>query len=382
MSIDNCIQKISELPQSEVKYYLFLLVNSIKNKKDSLGKKYIEDFLSTLDAFILNFNQLLRHDNEDNVNEVLEELTKNYQQLTKIAKTNNLGTHILYGLIQVGAAVSAFLLGITGALIGGVSGLARGFWNMQNPLSHLATGLFIGFMIGSMIGFRAPKKLFKNELTRQLKFCLDGVHECITNLQAETCLPFSHFKEEVAREIKEKYFANDDERYVDFLNQKDVEFEILTLKAQFAAGNRLEGYLGHHALIAISAFDAENPIQMEFAPKSSDIKGRSMSQNEKRQVSGEKIIEMIAMHRQLQQFHACTPSYILHKMKPGDNDCLNYINKILLGTDQECTKVKRFDGSENWVGRNIIGFFTEKLSPFSPTTFQDFHASERNSCKQ
>ena len=72
----------------------------------------------------------------------------------------------------------------------------------------------------------------------------------------------------------------------------------------------------------------------------------------------------MTFHTLLQQTHACTPKYIVKKMKSGDVDCLSYVNKILTGTSQKATKIGRFDGSENWVGRNVVGFFIRNLSPF------------------
>jgi hypothetical protein len=51
-------------------------------------------------------------------------------------------------------------------------------------------------------------------------------------------------------------------------------------------------------------------------------------------------------------------------------NCLRYVEKILVGTGQETTTVKRFSGKENWIGRNIVGFFVEKLSPFSQDVLQ------------
>lgn len=58
-------------------------------------------------------------------------------------------------------------------------------------------------------------------------------------------------------------------------------------------------------------------------------------------------------------------------MKAGENDCFRYIEKILLCTGQKTIELKRFDDSENWVGRNIVGFFVKKLSPFKQNIFEE-----------
>ncbi len=51
---------------------------------------------------------------------------------------------------------------------------------------------------------------------------------------------------------------------------------------------------------------------------------------------------------------------------------MSYVNMILTGTDQAMAKnVKRFDGSESWVGRHIISGFFEKLTPFSESQHED-----------
>ncbi len=91
------------------------------------------------------------------------------------------------------------------------------------------------------------------------------------------------------------------------------------------------------------------------------------AQQEIRKVKGKKIVEMMAFHRKLQETDPCTPLSVLKQMKPGDRDCFSYIDKVLIGTGQEPSKLKRY-ADMTPVG-NMVGFFIQKLSPFDEGFF-------------
>ncbi|CEK10181.1 hypothetical protein [Legionella hackeliae] len=356
-TINICTQKITDLPYNEIKYHLFLMLNTLKNKQT----EFTQQFLQKIEEFIDNLGKLMQAKlpTELEVQQTLEQVFLQYQQLTNLAKIDAIEAKITRFLINLGAVILAFILGIAGGLIGGISGFVRGLWNFTNPLASFAIGVVTGAFLGGAIGFRLPKKLFKEELFRQLKCCLDGIHECIETMQKTHS--FAVYKEQVRQKLLSDYFYGDEASFQRFL-QNNVSYKINTLRARFLSPS-LEGYLGQHAFMTLTIDENTPPLTIEFSTAPTDLT-RSISQCEKRIVSGEKIVDMLALHEQLQITHTCTTEYIVCKMKPGEIDCLSYINKILIGTSQNATTVKRFDGKENWLGKNLIGFFVQNLSPF------------------
>ncbi|MBA2651299.1 MAG: hypothetical protein H0U73_03385 [Tatlockia sp.] len=205
----------------------------------------------------------------------------------------------------------------------------------------------------------------KVELTRQLKLCLDAIADCIETIEGQVVKPISYYEQRIITTLLTSCFDNNDENLQAFLDSEQ-SFSIETVSAQFVSEN-LDGFLGHHARIAIPVPNQKNLKILQFSPDPDDIDKRSPTQRDVRHVRGKKLVEMIALHEQLLITEPCPelPDLVFSKMKIGERDCLNYVNKILVGTNQKVTSCRRFDGSENWVGRNIIGFFVQKLSPFS-----------------
>ncbi|ASQ46484.1 hypothetical protein [Legionella clemsonensis] len=362
-----CSQKISRLPPGEIKYHLLLLINVLQNTPTA----FTATFLKEVEVFIESFNCLISMEFSatPELQKAFEKVLSHYQQLIVLAKIETFNARLIRGLLHLGASILALLLGVVGGLMGGIAGFARGMWHFHNPFSSFAIGLVTGMLLGATFGFRIPKKLFKDVLFRQLKFCLDGIHECVKEAQQNKLLSFTSYKEKVKQRLLNDHFKNEKVALNNFLQNPNVSYEINTLRARFISPS-LEGYLGQHAFIKININDQSPPRTIEFATAPSDLL-RPVTQCERRIVSGEKIVEMLALHEQLQVTHACTVDYILLKMKPGENDCLSYVNKILIGTSQQPTTVKRFDGKENWLGKYIIGFFIQKLSPFEQDIFSE-----------
>ncbi|KTD06859.1 hypothetical protein SAMN02746073_2058 [Legionella jamestowniensis DSM 19215] len=360
-----CMQQISSLPPSEIKYHLLLLINTLKENNTA----FTLTFLKEVQQFLNYFHRLvnLELSPTEELQDALATVLTQYQRLIAITKVNSMQAKIIRGLITLGASILALVLGITSGLIGSIAGFARGLWNFHNPFSSFAIGLVTGLLLGATFGFRIPKKLFKNEFFRQLKFCLDGMYECIESMQQNKMWSIDEYKEEVKQRLLTDYFKNDEIAFKKFLQNQSITYEINTLRARFISPS-LEGYLGQHAFIKIIIEEQSPPLILEFSTAQSDLK-RPISQGEHRIVSGEKIVEMLAFHEQLQVTHACTVDYMVLKMKPGENDCLSYVNKLLIGTSQQATIVKRFDGKENWLGKHVIGFFVKNLSPFKQDIF-------------
>ncbi|KTD21412.1 Uncharacterised protein [Legionella lansingensis] len=363
-NIQQCKSNIGNLPATEIKYHLLLLVETIKPKNNDVNRKILVQTLKFVDALSKVMNKESSEARQGR-NSYLD-IIRRYQHLIHTAKIGDVSTQIIDQLLNIGGGLLAFFAGTLGGLIGGFAGLARGIFNLNNPFTSFTIGVLTGACLGSTIGFRLPQKLFQNPIIRQLRLCLEGIQECLNALQSET-KSFADYQEEAKAELLQDYFADDEEALNKFLERQDILYEINTFYAQFVSPT-LERFLGHHAFIKINIKD-NTPLVIEFSNGKADFK-RAVTQKDERCVSGETILNMLALHKQLQVTHACTTKYIVTKMKAGENDCFTYVNKILIGTSQKPSSVKRIDGKENWIGRNV-GFFVQNLSALSPEVFSE-----------
>ncbi len=358
--LQECEEKISTLPPGEAKYYLFILLRSIREKNNGMAQEFLEALSELLD----NLNDLHQQTSFD-----LSLFSRTYEQYNKlqtIAQINGYSHQCKIIVLHVGGAIAAVICGIAGGLIGGVVGLARGIWNLE-PHKGLGIGLFTGYFIGAIVGFRAPKKFFKDEWLRQIEFGLNGFSRGLENVrqtlndESKNTKPFEDYFAEEKAHIRNKCFDSEAE-FEAFLDE-DITYEINSFKAGFIGGTSLHGYLGHHLYIVINI--KESQYLIEFTQEPADT-SEQPDQQEKRTVKGTKIIEMLATYKKFQETNPCTYGYILSHMKPGDNDCHTLVNKVLIATDQPAARLSRYQGM-NPVG-SMIGFFISKLSPFE----QDF----------
>lgn len=359
------MQRIAQSPTGEINYYLFILARSIQDKYNEKNRL----FLSALLDFINTLDQFYSSNPNDPPTDCADQLIKNYEKLLDSAETHTFSAITKRALIQLGALIMAFLLSLLGATIGSMAGFARGIWQHQ-PLTGFLVGLLIGFFIGGILGFRLPKKLMKDVVNRQLTFGLDGLKHCVDQLKEKTPIhspsgqsanPLPSYYTVTEEKIKQQ-FATEEECNT-FLSA-EIGYEINSYHASFIANPMLHRYLGHH--VYIKMFINEKPYLIEFTPAPSDLSTKSV-QNEKRAATGRKLIEMLAYHQKLQETHHASIDVIAKKIKPGDNDCLSYVNKVLIGSSQKATQLQRFYDMTR-VGSGI-GFFIEKLSPFPPTFF-------------
>ncbi|HAU1151136.1 TPA: hypothetical protein JBI12_04195 [Legionella pneumophila] len=372
LEIDFARQRVIDLPAGEFKYYLYILLESIKSQNILSRHEFLAVLLKLLDT-LHKLKELKTPnflDNQCPSSQLLKELVLHFSELQRVAKTHHFTAQVMIILLHIGGIISALALGVVGGLLGGILGFVNGLYEYK-PVIGFLVGTFTGTVLGGLFGFRAPKKLFKNEVQRQIKFGLDGLGESLDNIKQEYSLcmfsrnkmkPFSFYLGEVESEIKQLF--NDDSEYEEFLNHK-VDYEINSFLASFIGESLLHGCVGHHAYIKIKIKNHEYLI--EFTPQPTDTK-EIPAQSETRTVSGKKIVEMLAYHKKLQETNAPTASFILTKMKPGDNDCFSYVNKILIGTNQQGATIKRF-ANMGFIG-SLLGMGIEALSPFKPDFFQ------------
>ncbi|HAT1596119.1 TPA: hypothetical protein JAN72_13350 [Legionella pneumophila] len=380
LEMDFARQRVIDLPAGEFKYYLYILLESIKSQNIPSRHEFLAVLLKLLDT-LHKLKELKTPnflDNQCPSSQLLKELVLHFSELQRVAKTHHFTAQVVIILLHIGGVLSALALGVVGGLVGGILGFVNGLCEYK-PVIGFLVGTFTGTVLGGLFGFRAPKKLFKNEVQRQIKFGLDGLGESLDNIKQEYSLcmfsrnkmkPFSFYLGEVESEIKQLF--NDDSEYEEFLNHK-VDYEINSFLASFIGESLLHGCVGHHAYIKIKIKNREYLI--EFTPQPTDTK-ELPAQSETRTVSGKKIVEMLACHKKLQETNAPTASFILTKMKPGDNDCFSYVNKILIGTNQQGATIKRF-ANMGFIG-SLLGIGIEAFSPFKPDFFQTRNSVRTN----
>ncbi|HAT3975379.1 TPA: hypothetical protein RG395_002143 [Legionella pneumophila] len=380
LEMDFARQRVIDLPAGEFKYYLYILLESIKSQNIPSRHEFLAVLLKLLDT-LHKLKELKTPnflDNQCPSSQLLKELVLHFSELQRVAKTHHFTAQVVIILLHIGGVLSALALGVVGGLVGGILGFVNGLCEYK-PVIGFLVGTFTGTVLGGLFGFRAPKKLFKNEVQRQIKFGLDGLGESLDNIKQEYSLcmfsrnkmkPFSFYLGEVESEIKQLF--NDDSEYEEFLNHK-VDYEINSFLASFIGESLLHGCVGHHAYIKIKIKNREYLI--EFTPQPTDTK-ELPAQSETRTVSGKKIVEMLACHKKLQETNAPTASFILTKMKPGDNDCFSYVNKILIGTNQQGATIKRF-ANMGFIG-SLLGMGIEAFSPFKPDFFQTTNSVRTN----
>ncbi|MDX1837472.1 hypothetical protein DIZ81_06015 [Legionella taurinensis] len=349
--------KIDCLPSHEIKYFLLLLATTLKQKPTP----YASNVLKAAMALTDQCHAFLSVNDPSLVDASLKAVQQRYQDLVQIAGTNSAQTQLIQGILNVGGALAALILGILGGLIGGFSGLLRAGARLENPFNHALIGFITGFFVGAMIGFRAPKKLFKEETFRQIKYTLDGLGRSLNHLASSQYQPLNHYLDKVKNRLLIEYFNMNQDALDRFLESPQT-YEIVTFEARFIS-DALRGYVGHHALIKLAIGDKH--LALEFSLGGSDLK-QAPVQRENRQVDGRQLVRMMALHEHLQTTHACTKRFIATRMKPGETDCLSYVNLILTGTNQPATTLKRLTAQDSLPGK-MIGFFATCFSPFPQT---------------
>ncbi|MBL7478861.1 hypothetical protein [Legionella bononiensis] len=374
--VNESLESINSLPLCEAKYYLWLTVKTLQNEETELNYLLLKELV----RFSTSLSNLIQNMNDpEHIEQLISNTMHTYNQMVSLSQTRTLNIQLAYYIINIGSTFLAILTGIIGGLIGGVAGLARGVWNLGNPLSYFLLGILTGFLIGAAIGFRLPKKILMDDLTRKLKFCMDGIGECLQSIDRQMIKPTAEYEHKVKTMLLEQYFDGNEELYQLFISQNTIKYTITTFSALFV-GTTLKGYLGNHACIIIKIDEDKKPILIEFTNGPSDL-SQVPTQVEHRTVSGSQIFDMLVLHEQLQETNACDLTFTFTKAKPGDNDCFTYINKLLKGTNQAVTELKRFTEQETWVGKNIVGYSIQNLSLFShkELTTQNMDAGKHHS---
>ncbi|KTD76306.1 hypothetical protein [Legionella waltersii] len=362
------IQHYKSLPPNEVKYYLFILLKSIRNE----GLENTEDILNALLPLLEHLNALHQLINQPQVSsestlELLSIINQQLQQLKEKANTHTILAACSTALIRFIGVITGIITGVFGIIIGSLVGLIYGIYR-GHPLSGLWSGFFIGTSLGSIMGYRLPNKLLKDGYSRKLAFGIDGIQEALTYTNLEYSIfgsspkPFSTYLDDVKKEVRELFAS--DEAFEDFL-EHDTYYRINAFLASFIGQPILHGFAGKHVYLQFKI--KEKDFIVEYTPGATDPNEPPV-QTELRQVSGFKLLEMLALHRKLLETHKPTVGQVLRKMKVGDNDCTSYVNKVLICTNQDGVQMDRDENLKPF-GKVVVNTL-EALGPFNRDFFK------------
>lgn len=358
------INKIRQLPTSDLKYPLYLLglalhKNSRSNRAHSILTAAIA-FTDSLQAFL---NACRTQQSEMQSLIEFQTLQQQYKALIDISGTNTTGVKWRQAVLNLGGTVAAIGGGIVGGVIGGISGFARGLWNMDQgfSLAYTLSGVITGGFLGAALGFRSPKKICKNPAFRQLKFANDALGYAYENtiqrtIQSQDPL-LDSFKDRAYQILLAQFFDGRKNKLDAFLAEEQHPYEIATQNVQFIS-TKLEGFIGHHSFIRIPIEGRYFGIELTDSPSDYTL---TPLQSETRTAPGYVILDMIAMHL----FYRETDNldFLFTKLKSGENDCFRRINDSLIGTNQSPTKLRRFPATDNSISRSL-GFFINGLSTY------------------
>lgn len=373
LEIENKIDaQLKALPPSEFTYYLSLLVASLKDNSEYNEEGKRKTLLNATLQLIINLSLL--YTDTVPIEDTLQQINNSVNQLTDMFSLNSISYKTKKALCGVLGAIAGLIVG----LIFSAMGLAAGLWDIKS-LRGAGLGFVSGFAIGLLIGYRSPTKLLERTLHTQLDFCIRNIKRLETRLPKQKTM--ETYKNEVKEYIMEQFFdkgsdAENDGNYNAFLTAEQ-EFQICTTTAGHIS-RKLKGYLGHHALIKYKidrtyCSDKERLIEtpIEFGDRKK--MPRSVQQEERRIVTGEKLVEMLALDSMLQETHGSLRD-IIGIYTIGSDDCRTYVDKILMGTGQEPAQITRFTTKDKKIAQRAVG---PLIAFFSHTVPDPFGVSER-----
>ena len=362
IQLDELLNKISFL---EINHYINRLYNELVISTISSSKldKIADSLISLVENIVLITSS--GENDKDNCATVIDSILKSYTELAKEA-----GNTFSYDLIL---SLGGMLLGLMAASIGSSFGFISGLWNdiynFRTVPTGPITGAATGFLIGAIIGYRAPFSL-KYSKKEVLRVTIDNMYNSLESLQD------SYNKNEIIEglqdEIMQKHFINPNNGEVDktsftsFLNGQH-QYQLLGSEATFL-NKDFKGSTGHHSLIKF--FINNEAYYLELGSPSDD--SLEISQQFDRTTSGTKLIEMLAMHKILQKNYSVDPQNYYNfvmRYRAGENDCLTYVDKILEAVGEPESTISRYTDNDSWLGRvlgSTISFFNHAPKKIAP----------------
>ncbi|MBL7480486.1 GlsB/YeaQ/YmgE family stress response membrane protein [Legionella bononiensis] len=348
---------IDSCNEFEGKYYLLPLFENLATSDRSAEQ--LEPIARQLISLIKNINDIKNAELSLKERfEAIKQISINYSALIKETGANGILYKSRQALLNLGGFIIGLVTGIIGAVVGSISLTLSDIKNFRLP-TGLFIGAFTGFIVGLVIGNRAPHSLLKEGETRLIRH---AVRKLETSFESLFTSINHDYMEEIKDEVLKEYFSGDAEQFNAFLKTKQ-KYEILGIEAEFLSP-KLKGSLGHHSFIKFTINDVvDKPKLIELGIPSNDV--TEFSQQESRETTGEQLIRMLSMHKILQEQYEVRLSNILkfyNRYEVGINDCHTYIDKILISVDEPVSQVKRFTSSDTIFG-HIIGSLLNFFNP-------------------
>lgn len=360
--IQNTREKIKQLPLTEFSYYLTCLLACITNEENP--DKYlllVKKTDTVADALLSLYSKPSKAPNERA--EELELVVNCLEELISAALPD-CSNEIIDSISKLIGAfcgiISGVLFGLVGAVVGSIYGVTKplsGGWICEPTLGFLS-----GFVLGFLVGYSFPSKLIYQEFTHKMDFCISSLERLAKELEDKKS--HDEYKSETKKYILDTFYPNINESerekaFSEFL-KTNHQFQICTTTAGHIT-KRLKGFLGHHSLIRFK-INGKIDLPIEFG---SNIKTPNfVDQYESaRTVTGNKLYEMLVLHKILKETHSTSFVDAIKIYEIGSNDCRNYIDKILIGTGQEPSRIGRFSKNTDKLPgyklvRPLVSFFS------------------------
>lgn len=360
--INEIKMQLSTLPFNEITYYMNVLLASIKNGKNP--ERHIELLQKTIP--LINAVRMF-YDDPENIATNIEAVNQAINTLISVSNMKTLPHTIKRALFGICGAIMAILAGVTL----GFSGLLVGVFSNYTIIGNIrgaGLGFLSGLAIGILIGSRCPTKLFQSTIDTKVEFCCDNILRLQGELTGRKTI--QQYELDTKKYIQDTFFkdtSDKEEAFNNFLINTQ-KFQVCTKTAGHVS-KQLKGHLGHHTLIRFSINNVTD-LPIEFGDRNRTPK--NVDQSEKyREVSGQVLFKMLSLDRMLQETHESNITNGLRIYDIGSDDCRTYVDKILLGTGQDPTKIGRFNPkNDSIIGRKVVG---PLIGFFSKTNETDLH---------
>ena len=376
-SLEALYLKIQKLPASEMKYYLFLLLDGIKQSDSSYNQEILQKsflFCEEAEAFLTST------DNNSDKELLFNNLNNALSSLIESAALNSFGSNVQKGIV-IGIG---FCLGLLFSAVLACVGAVRGLFIRPNIIKGALEGFLSGFCLGMILGSRLPEKLLISDTKRKISESINGI---ITGFQAFSENETSSFQEQINEqrlEIKKLFEAQNQDKspeeietiFNDFLTSSNNTIEICSRPIYLLSENT-KGFLGHHSYIRFLLFGEKHVLELTHDKADFDDKP---SQKETRKVTGEQLIEMIAFNKKLIDSHILDDiTYKLTRYKIGEADCLTHLDKLLTTTKQAPSNIRRVnDQADNPYAAYLINKGFDYVSVFSHDDVLSTHQKFNN----
>lgn len=357
-------KELKVLPSNELSYYIAMLLASVQNESHPEQYKVL---LEKAKILIHKLEEFYKHPEDAEKNIIT--VNKAVNELIEASAMQTIPHSIKRALIGICGATIALFSGIACGLIGFSAGLLSNYTLIGN-IRGAGLGLFAGFVIGAFAGYHSPRTLVQSAIDTKIEFCIDN----LSRLRDELSDRKTHeeYQSETKKYIIDTFFQEapadkKEEQFQKFLKEPQ-KYQICTTTAGHVSP-RLKGHLGHHSLIRFK-INGKKDIPIEFGDRGKIP--NFVDQSEKtRVVTGQKLFDMLVLDRMLQETHESGINSALRIYALAYDDCRTYIDKILIGTGQDPTKIGRFSDHDTLLGRRVVA---PLATFFSKTKDADLHS--------